>query len=225
MRKLLASFTLLSLTAIAGFAIPVLAPPSPACSGFGSGPANDISITFAVWTSANFNCSQDDKIFSNFSAGAGMPTNTALELQTQTLGPLDLHIVTFNGNFLNAFTVSYDIAVNLVMSPSERIVRVSGDLSNPSAVGNPATTKTVFTEAGVNLGTVVSVVGTPGTPLVVNQTALHVLDAYVPLGGAAVSISNTFAQSEVPEVTTLLMIASGLFTMSRLKRKRNDTAA
>ena len=184
MRKLLASVvTLFALSATAGFAIPVLAPPSPACSTFGTGPANDISIQFAVWTSANFNCSQDDKIFSNFAVGIGLPNNTVLELQTQQIGPLDLHVVTFNGNFILPFTLSYDIAVNLVLSPNDRIVRVSGDLSNPSAIGNPATAKAVFTEGGTSLGTVTSTVGSPGTPLMIEQPAVHVIDGYVPGGG------------------------------------------
>jgi hypothetical protein len=90
MYRTLASLTLFVACASIGLAIPVLAPPSPACSSFGSGPANDISIQFAVWTSANFNCEQGDKIFSNFSVGAGLPTNTVLELQTQQVGGFDL---------------------------------------------------------------------------------------------------------------------------------------
>ena len=120
------------LCASSGFAIPVLAPPAPACSGFGSGPANDISIQFATWTAPNFFCEQNDKIFSNFSVGAGLPTNTVLELQMQSLAGLDIHGVTFNGNFLTAFTLSYDIAIDLTQfNGNNRIVRVSGDLSNP----------------------------------------------------------------------------------------------
>jgi hypothetical protein len=225
MLRTFASLTLfVVLGASAGFGIPVLAPPAPACSGFGSGPANDISIQFAVWTAPNFFCEQNDKIFSNFSVGAGLPTNTVLELQMQSVGGFDLHGVTFSGNFLTAFTLSYDIAIDLTQfNGQNRIVRVSGDLSNPSAVGDPATAKAVFTEGGTLLGTVTSLVGTPGVPLVISQTAVHVLDAYIPGGGAAVSVSNTFAQQQVPEPTALAMIGSGLVLAGalKLKRKRN----
>jgi hypothetical protein len=220
MRKMLASVTLLLALAITGHAIPILAPPSPACSTFGTGPANDISIPFATWTGANFNCEQADKIYSNFATGAGLPNTTVLELQTQTLGPLDIHVVTFNANFINPFVLSYDVAIDLTLSPNNRIVRVSGDLSNPSAIGNPVTTKTVLTEGGVNLGTVISSVGTPGVPLVISETAVHAIDAYVAGGGAAVSISNTFAESAVPEPTTLLVIGSGLLVFG-LKKRNN----
>jgi hypothetical protein len=221
MRTAIASITITLLCASIGHSIPVLAPPSPACSSFGSGPANDISIQFAVWTSPNFNCEQNDKIFSNFSVGAGLPTNTVLELQMQSVGGFDLHGVTFNGNFLTAFQLSYDIAIDLTQfNGNNRLVRVSGDLSNPSAVGNPATAKAVFTEGGVLLGTVTSLVGTPGVPLVISQTALHVQDVYVPGGGAAVSISNTFAQQQVPEPATLAMIGSSLILLGVLKLKR-----
>jgi hypothetical protein len=94
MRKLLGGLLLLgAVTASIGFCAPVLAPPSPLCSSFGTGPANDISIPFATWTAVNFNGEQADKIFSNF-AIAGLPTNTTLELQTQSVGGLDLHAAT-----------------------------------------------------------------------------------------------------------------------------------
>jgi hypothetical protein len=70
------------------------------------------------------------------------------------------------------------------------------------------------------LGTVTSQVGNPGTPLVISETAVHVVDGYVPGGGAAVSISNTFAESAVPEPTTLLVIGSGLLVLG-LKKRNN----
>jgi hypothetical protein len=221
MRITFASITLLVACASIGYAIPVLAPPSPACSSFGSGPANDISIQFAVWTSPNFNCEQGDKIFSNFAVGAGLPTSTVLELQTQSVGGFNLQGVTFNGNFLTAFALSYDIAIDLTQfGGANRLVRVSGDLSNPSAVGNPATAKAVFTEGGTLLGTVTSQVNSPGVPLIISQTAVHVADAYAPGGGAAVSISNLFAQQQVPEPATLSMIGAGLVLAGVLKLKR-----
>ena len=127
----------------------------------------------------------------------------------------------FNGNFLTAFALSYDIAIDLTQfGGANRLVRVSGDLSNPSAVGNPATAKAVFTEGGMLLGTVTSQVNSPGVPLVISQTAVHAVDAYLPGGGAAVSISNLFAQQQVPEPATLGMIGAGLMLAGVLKLKR-----
>jgi hypothetical protein len=222
MRKMLTGLTLLVLTAITGLANPVLAPPAPQCSTLGIGPANDISIPFATWTDASFFCQQEDKIFSNFSASGSIPTNTVLEIQQQQVGPVDLHAVTFNGNFLNAFGVSYDIAVDLTQFGGlNRIVRVSGDLSNPSDLGNPTNVRSVFTEGSVLLGTVISTMDSPGSPLVVDATALHVANTYSPLGGAAVSISNTFAEQqtpETPEPVTFAMVGAALLVISRMKR-------
>jgi hypothetical protein len=220
MRKFLGCFTLLLAAVSTGYAVPVLAPPSPACSSFGSGPANDISIAFAVWSAAGFNCESGDKIFSNFAFSGALPTDTTLELQTQTLGPIDLHGVTWNSNFIGSFSASYDIAVDLVMSPNMRIVRVSGDLSNPSNLGTPTNVKQLFLESGAPDGTLTSTAGSPGTPLVVDTTALHVVDTYTPLGGAAVSISNTFAEAAVPEPVSLFLMGSGLLVLAKLKRAR-----
>jgi hypothetical protein len=217
MLKTLAAF--LTLTA-ASYAIPVLAPPAPQCGTLGTGLSTDINIPFAVWTAPGFFCETTDKIFSNFATTGAVPVNTTLELQEQTLGATDFHVVTFNGNFINGFSVSYDIAVDQVLSPFAHIVRVSGDLSNPSDVGTPANVKTLFLESGVMVGQLISTANVPGTPIVTDTTALHVLDQYAPNGGAAVSVSNTFAeQNQTPEVATVLMIGSGLLLMWRRLKK------
>ena len=215
----LKTLVLAIVTASLAAASPVLAPPAPPCTSFGTGPPTNISIAFATWTAPGFFCETTDKIYSNF-AEAGIPGDTVLNLQEQSLGPLDLHVVTFSSNFLLPFTVSYDIAVDLILQPLNRIVRVSGDLSNPSAIGNPTTLKTVFEEGGLNLGTLVSSAnGPPATPLTVSETALHVVYAYAPMGGAAVSISNTFAEAQVPELIPALLVASGILSLLLLRKR------
>jgi hypothetical protein len=163
----------------------------------------------------------DDKIFSNF-AQAGVPLFTSLELQTQTIGAVEFHIVTFNGNFLSPFVLSYDIAVDLTMHPLRRIVRVSGDLSNPTRLGGPNVIKDIYRSGGPFIGSVSSFMLNPGTPLALNETAVHVNDTYLPGGGAAVSISNTFAQADVPEVASLWLMGLGLALVARLKRRRPE---
>jgi hypothetical protein len=220
MRRMLAGITLIALTAITGAASPVLAPPAPQCSSIGTGLTTDITIPFAVWTAPNFFCEQTDKILSNFAVTGAIAPNTTLEIQEQQLGAADFHVITFNGNFVNLFGVSYDIAVDLTRSPLARIVRVSGDLSNPSDVGNPANVKTVFLESGAMVGQLTSTANLPGTPIVTNATALHVVDSYAPLGGAAVSISNTFAEQDTPELASVILIGSGLMLISRMRSKR-----
>lgn len=207
-----------------GFASPVLAPPAPPCSSFGTGPENNLTITNGLWTLPNFFCQQDDKIFSNFAITGGLPATTTLRLQEQTIGAVDFHILTFDGNFLAPFQVSYDIAVDLTMSPTNRIVRVSGDLSNPTRIGDPQALKAIYTSpGGVFLGSVSTFPFLPGVPLTVNETALHVVDSYFPNGGGVVSISNTFAQAEIPEPGVALLVGSGFVLLALKLKRKGDT--
>ncbi len=119
-----------------------------------------------------------------------------------------------------AFGVSYDIAVDLVATPNRRIVRAAGDLSNPSATGNPADMESIFLENSTLVGSLTSFVGSPGTPIVTNAAALHVVDAYLPGGGAAVSVANAFAEQEIPEPVTLLIAGSGLVLLAYHWKRR-----
>jgi hypothetical protein len=208
-------------TAVGLQASPILAPPVAACSSLASGGTpNDLFFLFNVWSAPNFACEEQDKIYSNFSLGA-IPTDTTLRIQLQPIGADEFHTLTVNGNFGAAFTFSYDIAVDLTVNPANRIIAVTGDLSNPSNQGTPSNTKTVFTEGGATIGSLVSTPGNPGGTILLSQTAVHVVDAYVPSGGAAVSISNTFRQSAIPEPASFALIGGGLLLLAtrRLSRR------
>ena len=202
----------------------------PSCLSFGTGSATDTSVTFAVFTTANFACQQEDKIYSNF-AISGAPTSSTLRFQLQVLGPVDFHVVTLNGNFVDPLSFSYDIAIDQNFggpgaNSSERITRVTGDISNPSGTGLPFNTKTVAASLtpAVILGTLVSTTAFGGGTINVSETALHVTDTYVPLGGAVVSISNTFVQvgtpNSVPEPLSYTLFGGGLILVGALRRFR-----
>lgn len=216
--------TLLSLPIMVS-AAPVLGPPVTQCSAIPgvSGTANDLIFAFATWTTAGFACEQQDKIYSNFSPGA-IPTGTTLRLQVQPLVTGDFHTATFNGNFLTSFTVSYDIAIDLTLNPTELITAVTGDISNPSNTGTPSNLKSIFSEGGALIGTLTSTPGSPGTTITTANTALHAVDAYTAGGGAAVSISNTFRESPtVPEPASFVMLGSAVIGLSLLMRAKRST--
>jgi hypothetical protein len=223
MRSLfLSAVALVSLGVVGLQAAPILAPPIAACSTLASGgTANDLFFLFGVWSAPNFACEQQDKIYSNFSLGA-IPTDTTLRIQLQPIGPQEFHTLTVNGNFGTAFTFSYDIAIDLTLNPSNRITAVTGDISNPSNAGTPSNTKTVFTEGGAMIGSLVSTQGNPGGSILLSQTAVHVVDAYLPNAGAAVSISNTFRQdiNAVPEPASFALIGGGLLMLATRRRSR-----
>jgi hypothetical protein len=202
----------------------VLSPPVAECSSFAvdSSNQNDLAIQFAVFSTAGFACEQQDKIYSNFVLGA-LPATATLRIQLQPLGLVDFHTVTFNGNFATDFAISYDIAIDLTLSPLALITSVTGDLSNPSGQGTPSNLKTVFSEGGSVIGTLTSVPGNPGSAIATANTALHVTDAYTANGGAAVSISNTFREdltAAAPETYSYALIGGGLLVLASLRRIR-----
>jgi hypothetical protein len=205
-------------------AAPILTGPVAQCSTFAvdSSDPNDLAIQFGVFSTANFACEQQDKIYSNFALGA-LPATTTLRIQLQPLGLVDFHTVTFNGNFAADFSISYDIAIDLGLSPLALITSVTGDISNPSNRGTPSNLKTVFSEGGVMIGSLTSVPGNPGTAIATHNTALHVTDGYTAGGGAAVSLSNTFREDlhgTVPETYSYLLVGGGFLLLASLRRIR-----
>jgi hypothetical protein len=202
----------------------ILAGPVPLCTTFAVDPSNinDLAIQYGVFSAANFACEQQDKIYSNFALGA-LPTTSTLRIQLQPLGGVDFHTVTFNGNFAADFTVSYDIAIDLALSPTRLITSVTGDISNPSNQGSPSNLKSVFSEGGSLIGSLTSVPGNPGLAIKTANTALHVTDVYTANGGAAVSISNTFREDltvGAPETYSYLLVGGGFLLLASLRRFR-----
>jgi hypothetical protein len=224
MKRSFLCLSLMCLLAAAVQAGPVLSGPVAQCSSFDQGATNpnDLVIPYSVFSVANFACEGQDKIYSNFNLGA-LPSTSSLRIQLQPLGSVDYHTVTFNGNFANDFSLSYDVAVDLALSPFNHITSVTGDISNPSNQGTPSNTKAVYTEAGLLLGTLVSSPGNPGAAIATFETAVHVADTYLASGGAAVSISNTFRQdlgSSTPEPVSYFLTGAGLLGLASLRRLR-----
>jgi hypothetical protein len=225
-KVLLITFAVCVLGVSALHAVPVLGPPVGQCTAAPgvSGSATDLILPYTTWTGANFACEQQDKIYSNFSAGL-VPTGSTVRLQVQPIGTSDFHTLSLQGNFLTNFTFSFDIAIDMVTPgvavPNERIVAVTGDISNPPTTGTPSNVKTVFTEGGANLGSLTSVTGSPGATILVSQTALHVVDVYTANGGGVVSISNTFQEQPIPEPFSFALMGSGigLILLSRRIRR------
>src|ERR1035441_9342938 len=141
--RLLCVFVICLLGAVAVQAAAILAPPVKQCSTFAVDPSNpnDLAIQFSMFSPAGFACEQQDKIYSNFSLGA-LPATATLRIQLQPLTGVDFHTVTVNGNFATDFTLSYDIAIDLTLSPFALITSVTGDISNPSNRGTPSNLKT-----------------------------------------------------------------------------------
>lgn len=221
--------SLLGLSALQ--AAPVLTGPVTQCTAATGavGTATDTLVPYSTFSGANFACEQQDKIYSNFNVG-GIPVSSSIRFQVQSIGPFDFHTVTLNSNFdpNTNFTFSYDIAIDpnfggVNQNLLERIVRVSGDISNPPNTGTPSNLKTIFSEGGTTLGTLTSTTGSPGGLITLSETAVHVTDQFTPAGGGVVSISNTFLEAtpaQLPEPGTYVLYTSGLLLLGATRWRR-----
>jgi len=171
----------------------------------------DILFLQSAWTAAGFQCEQSDKLFSDFTT-TGNTTGVTMRLILQGTEPNDVHTINFQGNLINAFTVSYTVTVDPMSI--ERTRRASLDLQNPSETGNPSVTKTVVElSPGVFTGsTTASFLGGPATPITITPHAesLRVTDAYSPNGGSSTGFGNGFTQTAVPEPGTTALLGAGL---------------
>jgi len=204
------------ITAASAVASAAIAPPCPG-SQLDSG-----SLPVSVLT-PTFSCQQQDKAYTDFVVD-GLPSQAIVRFFYQPLAGFDIHTIAFAGNFLNPFTVSYTITMDLSVTPGGFIDRISGDLSNPADIGNPTNVKTVTAIQGTGSGTVTSVTNNSGTPLSVNGISFRVTDTYTPNGGAAVLVGNSFREvvSQVPEPTTMGLAGSALFLTGLFSRRRRQ---
>jgi hypothetical protein len=202
-RPVLLLITFLALALVAG-----AAPVGTTC---GAGPTNSGAIPGGNALTGT-GCDFGDKTFSGLSA---LPSGVNVQLTQQA----NRYTVTFFGNLTNSFNLAYDVAVN---SGPLLITRVSAGIDLVGPLSNASLTKTVTAGGKDYVLTVDNT--TPGGTMAVDimpaATSLHVADAYTGSTPGAVSFSNTFGQSSVPEPATIAMIGFGLLGLGLFGRRK-----
>lgn len=207
-------------------ATPLVLSAAPLCTTLGvgsNGTTDSGAIANSVWTAAGFSCSIGDKTVASFS-NISAPADTSLRISTQTVSSGTNYEVTFNGNFLSGFTVAYNIFIDATApspAPPGTVISAVGLDENAPAVGATASvTKTVRTgsQTGPTVGTLTVTPSSKPAPIPTNATSLFVTDVFS--GAGAVSFSNAFTQTSVPEPASMLLIGTGLLFGSVILRRR-----
>jgi hypothetical protein len=178
--------------------------------GTGDPNASGLITLTSILNTPGFSCEQQDKIYSGFNLVSGSIAGVSVEFFFQPIGTLDNHTVQYSGNLSSAFDLQYNIAVDLSISPNNRIVLVGVDLNASASGGNPTVTKSSPT------GDFLTIVASKNTGSqntgIDGLTSVNVEDAYNPNGGAATSISNSFVEA-TPEPATMMLMGGALLLL------------
>jgi hypothetical protein len=210
MKKVLVLSSLFALGAAASFGS--VAPP-PACS------------TQSVATIAEgYTCEIGDKIFSNINTDGAPTTGTISFNGSGTLYTLDFN--NFSAPITTAFTFSFNVAVDTITNPSNRIIQVQDQMltSNTTGASLPNNTTAVVTHTP---GGIVNLSGASPDGHTQNGVANMLTTnegvsfAFTPgANGQLADVSFIISQTTVPEPVSLSLTGLGLLVLGFFGRRR-----
>lgn len=173
-------------------------------------------------------CLVQDKLFSNFSYGQGVPSNpdsssvmVSFALTPGSSPPAgDLHVIQLTSlgvSWTAPFVIGYRIAVYNA-PPGTGIVEASFDLNVPGGNTLPVGAKQLTGSNGTYF--INASVGSPGSTTINYETALDVIMAVNPAGEAVSSLVDSYSQGVIPEPGTWALIGGGLAAFGVFRRRR-----
>ncbi len=195
-------------------------------SGAGQISVSDITAGYCVQA--------HDKVYGNFDL-SGLPSNTVLTFNLNSIGANDYYQIAFGGSYGNNgglgknYDWSYEVAVTGA-PPGTSIVELAADFNQTA--GGPSILSETLTPAGtlpiyetktgaiVAAGSTTQTVFSPGiTDLMIG---MHLFNK-----GTTASVTNTVVQyvpsrQNVPEPLTLSLFGAGLAGLGFARRKRRD---
>lgn len=194
------------LLAVSLIVLPVLSKAAPVM------PCDTGPIPLATILTPGFTCQQQDKIFSNFD-GSGIPADSTVQFHSQALPSGDVHTVQLVGNFLADFVFAYTIMVDTAIAPNLYINHVAAGID--LATAGPSLLKEWAGGSVTSIG--------PLASMPVMAQMLAITDTFTANNGAAVSISNSFSQTTIPEPSTYVLIGLGAILLGFLKPVRKTS--
>ena len=187
---------------------------------------------------SGFSCTQQDKIWSNFTTSTTGDALTTLQSATALfslviLGTVEQHTLTIQGAFSTnpppqpaTYDVAYTITIDpaaLALNPNLSFFQATGGILTPAAGGTGSLTKTFVGNGGAIDGLTALAVGpaSVNVPVPVPTTVINVEDVLFTGNSNVTGFANTFSEITVPEPTTMMVLGVGLAGLGIARRRAN----
>ena len=196
-----------------------------------AGPCGTDPIDLSTMFSGSFSCTQQDKIWSDFTTTltgselATLKSGTAL-FTLVNIGGMEEHTLAIRAPWEQdtTYALSYTITIDpaaLAATPDLSFVQATGGVLFASSGGAATLTKTFTDQNDTPFPGLVADATNPSVdvPTPIPTTAINVTDTFFTDSSNVTGFANTFSETRIPEPSGVLLIGSAMAGLGWLRRR------